>query len=104
MNESLDRLHPETTDYPAQYLLVNEDYGTVIWCESHHTAVRACKASPNGGIIINTATADPALVARVLANARHNMDAKPNTQPDTQDSRSRLDHNTPADAKDNPTA
>ena len=78
-NESLDRLHPETTDYPAQYLLVNEDYGTVIWCESHHTAVRACKASPNGGIIINTATADPALVARVLANARHNMDSKPST-------------------------
>ena len=85
MNESLDRLHPETTDYPAQYLLVNEDYGTVIWCESHHTAVRACKASPNGGIIINTATADPALVARTLANARHNM-------------------NTPADAQDNPQA
>ena len=79
MNESLDRLHPETTDYPAQYLLVNEDYGTVIWCESHLTAVRACKASPNGGIIINTATADPALVARVLANARHNMNAQPNT-------------------------
>ena len=87
MNEALDRLHPETAtpDYPAQYLLVNEDHGTVIWCESHLTAVRACKASPNGGIIINTATADPALVARVLANARHNM-------------------NTPADAKDNPTA
>ena len=83
MNESLDRLHPETTDYPAQYLLVNEDYGTVIWCESHHTAVRACKASPNGGIIINTATADPALVARTLANARHNM-------------------NTPTDAQTNP--
>ena len=87
MNESLDRLHPETAtpDYPAQYLLINEDHGTVIWCESHLTAVRACKASPNGGIIINTATADPALVARTLANARHNM-------------------NTPADAKDNPQA
>ena len=83
MNEALDRLHPETTDYPAQYLLVNEDYGIVIWCESHLTAVRACKASPNGGIIINTATADPALVARVLANARHNM-------------------NTPTDAQTNP--
>ena len=83
MNESLDRLHPETTDYPAQYLLVNEDYGTVIWCESHHTAVRACKASPHGGIIINTATADPAIVARALANARQNM-------------------NTPTDAQTNP--
>ena len=83
MNESLDRLHPETTDYPAQYLLVNEDYGTVIWCESHLTAVRACKANPNGGIIINTATADPAIVARALANARQNM-------------------NTPTDAQTNP--
>ena len=83
MNESLDRLHPETTDYPAQYLLVNEDCGTVIWCESHLTAVRACKANPNGGIIINTATADPATVARALANARQNM-------------------NTPTDAQTNP--
>ena len=81
MNEALDRLHPETAtpDYPAQYLLVNEDHGTVIWCESHLTAVRACKANPNGGIIINTATADPATVARALANARHNMNAKPTT-------------------------
>ena len=85
MNESLDRLHPETTDYPAQYLLVNEDHGTVIWCESHLTAVRACKANPNGGIIINTATADPATVARALANARQNM-------------------NTPTDAQTNPQA
>ena len=85
MNETLDRLHPETAtpDYPAQYLLINEDHGTVIWCESHLTAVRACKASPNGGIIINTATADPATVARALANARQNM-------------------NTPTDAQTNP--
>ena len=81
MNEALDRLHPETAtpDYPAQYLLVNEDHGTVIWCESHLTAVRACKANSNGGIIINTATADPAIVARALANARQNMNAKPST-------------------------
>ena len=81
MNEALDRLHPETTEstYPAKYLLVNEDHGTVVWCESYKSAVQSCKDSPNGGIIINTATADPATVARVLANARQNMDAKPST-------------------------
>ena len=84
-NEVPDLLHPATTEdtYPAKYLFVNEDYGTVIWCESHLTAVRACKANPNGGIIINTATADPATVARALANARQNM-------------------NTPTDAQTNP--
>ena len=84
-NETPDILHPETAtpDYPAKYLFVNEDYGTVIWCESHLTAVRACKAYHNGGIIINTATADPAAIARTLANARQNM-------------------NTPTDAQSNP--
>lgn len=85
MNEALDRLHPETTEstYPAKYLLVNEDHGTVVWCESYKSAVQSCKDSPNGGIIINTATADPATVARALANARQNM-------------------NTPTDAQTNP--
>ena len=79
-NENLDRLHPE---HPSQYMLVNAENGSVTWYESHDGAVR--DQAQYGGTIINTATADPALVARVLANARHNM-------------------NTPADAQDSPQA
>ena len=30
-NENLDRLHPE---WPAQYVLINEQTGTVVWYES----------------------------------------------------------------------
>ena len=67
-NESLDRLHPE---YPSQYVLVNADKGSIVWYESHDGAVR--NQAQYGGIVINTATADPEFVKRVLDNARRNM-------------------------------
>lgn len=67
-NESLDRLHPE---WPAQYLLVNSERGSVVWYESYDGAVR--DYAFYGGSIINTRTADPEFVKRVLKNARRNM-------------------------------
>lgn len=67
-NENLDRLHPE---YPAQYVLVNAENGSVSWYESHDGAVR--DQAKYGGNIINTATADTEFVKRVLDNARRNM-------------------------------
>ena len=67
-NENLDRLHPE---YPSQYVLVNAEKGSVTWYESHDGAVR--DQAKYGGTIINTATADPEFVKRVLDNARRNM-------------------------------
>lgn len=66
-NEALDRLHPEY----GQYVLVNVDKGIVIWLESYAAALRTQASA--GGIIINTATTDPALVKRTLADARKNM-------------------------------
>lgn len=66
-NEQLDRLHAEY----GQYVLVNEDKGSVMWYESHDAAVRDQLTA--GGVIINTATADPEFVKRTLANARKNM-------------------------------
>ena len=67
-NENLDRLHSE---YPSQYVLVNAEKGSVSWYESHDGAVR--DQAQYGGIIINTKTADPEFVKRVLDNARRNM-------------------------------
>lgn len=67
-NENLDRLHPE---YPSQYVLVNVEKGSVTWYESHDGAVR--DQAKYGGTIINTKTADPEFVKRVLDNARRNM-------------------------------
>jgi len=67
-NESLDRLHPE---WPAQYVLVNTERGSVAWYESHDGAVR--DQAQYGGSVINTKTADPEFVKRVLDNARKNM-------------------------------
>jgi hypothetical protein len=67
MNESLDRLHPEY----GQYILVNEEKGSVVWHESHDTAVH--DQAKYGGTIINTATADPDFVKRTLDAARKNM-------------------------------
>ena len=67
-NENLDRLHPE---YPGQYVLVNAEKGSVTWYESHNGAVR--DQAKYGGTIINTKTADPEFVKRVLDNARRNM-------------------------------
>ena len=67
-NENLDQLHPE---YPYQYVLVNAEKGSVTWYESHDSAVR--DQTQYGGTIINTKTADPEFVKRVLDNARRNM-------------------------------
>ena len=67
-NENLDRLHPE---YPSQYVLVNAEKGSIVWYESHDGAVR--DKVQYGGTIINTKTADPEFVRRVLDNARRNM-------------------------------
>lgn len=67
-NENLDQLHPE---YPSQYVLVNAEKGSVTWYESYDGAVR--DQSQYSGTIINTATADPEFVKRVLDNARRNM-------------------------------
>lgn len=67
-NESLDRLHPE---WPARYVLVNAERGSVVWYDSHDGAVR--DQSMYGGVVINTATADAEYVKRVLDNARKNM-------------------------------
>ena len=67
-NESIDQLHPE---WPSQYVLVNTEKGSVVWYDSHDGAVR--DQSKYGGSIINTKTADPGFVKRVLDNARKNM-------------------------------
>ena len=67
-NENLDQFHPE---FPYQYVLVNVEKGSVTWYESHDGAVR--DQAQYGGSIINTKTADPEFVKRVLENARRNM-------------------------------
>ena len=67
-NEALDRLHPE---YYGQYAIVNVERGIIQWYESHESAVRDLVHT--GGIILNTATADPAFVKRTLDAARKNM-------------------------------
>ena len=72
-NENLDRLHPE---YPAQYVLINTERGSVVWFESYDSAIKA--HAQYGGSIINTATTDPEFVKRVIDNARRNMNVKSN--------------------------
>lgn len=67
-NESLDQLHPE---WPSQYVLVNTERGSVVWYDSYDSAVK--NHATYGGSIINTKTADPEFVKRVLDNARKNM-------------------------------
>jgi len=66
-NENLDQLHPEY----GKYVVVNVDRGIVQWHENYDTAVHT--QSVTGGIILNTATADPQLVKRTLDAARKNM-------------------------------
>ena len=70
-NESLDHLYPD-----GQYVLVNTERGSVVWFESYDSAIKA--HSQYGGSIINTATADPEFVKRVIDNARRNMNVKSN--------------------------
>ena len=65
-NEALDRLHPEY----GQYVIVNVERGIIQWYESHDAAVRDQREY--GGIIINTETADPEFVKRVIDDARKN--------------------------------
>lgn len=57
--------------YPAQYVVINIDTGTVIWCESYLSALDIQPAV--GGSILNTASANPQLVQSLLASARANM-------------------------------
>ena len=66
VNENHDALHPY-----GQYVLVNAERGSVVWFEDYDDAVH--NQSRYGGSIINTATADPEFVKRVLDNARRNM-------------------------------
>lgn len=67
-NENMDQLHPE---WHHQYVLVNSDTCSVVWYESYESAVRDQAAY--GGTIINTKTAEPEFVKRVLDNARKKM-------------------------------
>lgn len=57
--------------YPAQYVLINAEKGSVVWYESHEAACAA--AAEYGGSVLNTWTAEPEYVERVLSNARRNM-------------------------------
>jgi hypothetical protein len=66
-NEQLDRLHPEY----GQYVIVNTERGIIQWYESHDAAVR--DLTRTGGSIINTATAPPDLIKKLLDDARKNM-------------------------------
>lgn len=67
-NENLDRLHPE---YPAQYVLINEETGTVVWFENYRSAVKA--HVQQGGIILNTETCTSRLISDALKAARDKM-------------------------------
>ena len=73
-NENLDRLHPE---WPAQYVLINEQTGTVVWYESYQRAVTEHKQY--GGIIINTENCPKSAIQAALdaARARMNVFDKP---------------------------
>lgn len=57
--------------YPAQYVVINIDTGTVVWCESYQSALAFQTAA--GGVVLNTASANPQLVQSLLASARANM-------------------------------
>lgn len=67
-NENLDRLHPE---WPAQYVLINEQTGTVVWYESYQQAVTDHKQY--GGIIINTDNCPKSAIQASLKAARARM-------------------------------
>lgn len=67
-NENLDRLHPE---YPAQYVLINEETGTVVWYENYQRAV--IEHELYGGNIINTENCPPSAIKASLAAARARM-------------------------------
>lgn len=75
VNEDLNHLEkyaPHADNgYPAQYVLINTERGSVVWYESHSAACQA--AAEYGGSVINTWTADPEYVSRCLENARRNM-------------------------------
>lgn len=74
-NESLDRMERYApyadNGYPAQYVLINAERGSVMWYESHEAACKA--AAEYGGSVLNTWTADPEYVELCLENARRNM-------------------------------
>lgn len=58
-------------EYPAQYALIRVETGTVVWFENYQSAVEA--HAQYGGSIINTATAPPELIKKLLDDARKNM-------------------------------
>lgn len=60
-----------STNYYAQYVLVNEDTGSVVWYENHDTAIQAQRST--GGVIYNTETTDSDTLDRVLYHARQRM-------------------------------
>ena len=60
-----------STTYYAQYVLVNEETGSVVWFENHDAALK--EQGSSGGVIYNTATCDHATLDRVLHNARQHM-------------------------------
>lgn len=73
-NENLDRLHPE---WPAQYVLINEQTGTVVWYENYQSAVNA--HATYGGNIYNTETCPRHVIETTLRNARAHMDNRNGT-------------------------
>lgn len=75
VNENLDRMEryaPHADNgYPAQYVLINAERGSVMWYENHNAACKA--AAQYGGSVLNTWTADPDYIKLCLENARRNM-------------------------------
>ena len=61
----------KSLDYPSQYVVVIPEKGSVTWYENHESALH--DQAQYGGIIINTKTADPEFLNRILENARRNM-------------------------------
>lgn len=68
INENLDHMHPE---WPAQYVLVNEEKGVVIWYENHASAVKM--RNEHDGVVFNTQSVPPQVLKAALANAHEKM-------------------------------
>lgn len=66
MNEALDRLHPEY----GQYILVNEDIGSVSHHETYDNALKYQRL--HGGIILNSKTTCHTLLKKTIENALQN--------------------------------
>ena len=55
----------------AQYVVINEEKGVVVWNETHTQAVASQKA--NGGVIYNTDTCNTEILENALHVARQRM-------------------------------